>query len=135
MDNIIDSGAISASPPKAKTGPKPKELVEGTIIGLPVGRDKKVIPPPQVEELASLGCTDRDIANFFGIAENTLRYNFSDYLIKGREELKISLRRSMLKTAHGGNAAVLIFLAKNLLGMSDSPQNSDDKQPLPWQDE
>lgn len=132
-DNIVDSGAISAKPPK--TGPKPKELVEGTIVGLPVGRDKKIVPPGQVEELASLGCTDRDIANFFGIKEDTLRYNFADNLVKGREDLKISLRRSMLKTAHGGNAAVLIFLAKNLLGMSDTPQNTDDKQPLPWSED
>jgi hypothetical protein len=130
MNEIIDSGAITATAPK--TGPKPKELVEGTILGLCVGRDKKVIPPPQVEELASIGCTDRDIANFFGIKEDTLRYNFADNLTKGREDLKISLRRSMLKTAHGGNAAVLIFLAKNLLGMSDNPIDSDDKKPLPW---
>ncbi len=119
----------------SKTGPKPKELVEGVIIGLPVGRDKTVVPPDQVEELAALGCTDRDIANFYGIKEDTLRYNFTDNLIKGRENLKISLRRSMLKTAHGGNAAVLIFLAKNILGMTDTPINSDDKKPLPWTDD
>jgi hypothetical protein len=119
----------------SKTGPKPKELVEGTIIGLPVGRDKTVVPPDQVEELAALGCTDRDIANFYGIKEDTLRYNFADYLIKGREELKISLRRSMLRTAHSGNAAVLIFLAKNILGMTDTPVNTEDKKPLPWTDD
>ena len=130
---IHDSGAITAHPPK--TGPKPKELVEGTIIGLPVGRDKTVVPPEQVQDLAELGCTDRDIANFFGIKEDTLRYNFADYLIKGREELKISLRRSMLRTAHSGNAAVLIFLAKNILGMQDTPVNTDDKKPLPWSEE
>lgn len=135
MDNTIDSGPIACFPPNVdsnKPGPKPKELVEGTIIGLPVGRDKTVVPPDQVEELAALGCTDRDIANFFGIKEDTLRYNFADYLTKGRENLKISLRRSMLKTAHGGNAAVLIFLAKNLLGMSDSPVDSESNKPLPW---
>ena len=118
-----------------KTGPKPKELVEGTITGLPVGRDRTVVPPDKVEELASLGCTDRDIANFYGIKEDTLRYNFADNLIKGREELKISLRRSMLRTAHSGNAAVLIFLAKNILGMTDQPQNTDDRKPLPWTDD
>lgn len=141
MDNtdspasIVDAGSLNLKPPKEKTGPKPKELVEGTITGLPVGRDKKVIPPQQVEDLAQLGCTDRDIANFFGIKEDTLRYNFADNLVKGREELKISLRRSMIRTAHGGNAAVLIFLAKNLLGMSDTPVNTEDKKPLPWTDD
>lgn len=129
-ENIVDSGHISAKPPK--TGPKPKELVEGTIVGLPVGRDKKVVPPAQVEELASLGCTDRDIAAFFGIKEDTLRYNFADNLTKGREDLKISLRRSMLRTAHGGNAAVLIFLAKNILGMTDTPTDTEANKPLPW---
>ncbi len=139
MTRIVDSGPVSVASvletTKSKTGPKPKELVEGTITGLPVGRDRTVVPPDQVEELASLGCTDRDIANFFGIKEDTLRYNFADNLTKGREELKISLRRSMLRTAHSGNAAVLIFLAKNILGMQDTPTNSDDKQPLPWIDE
>jgi hypothetical protein len=118
---------------KSKTGPKPKELIEGTIIGLPIGRDKTVVPPDQVQELASLGCSDRDIANFYGVAENTLRYNFSDYLTKGREELKITLRRAMLKNACVNmSAAVQIFLAKNILGMTDQPVNSDAHQPLPW---
>jgi hypothetical protein len=126
--------ATSPEEQSSKTGPKPKELVEGVIIGLPVGRDKTVVPPDQVEELAALGCSDRDISNFFGIKEDTLRYNFADNLIKGREELKISLRRSMLRTAHSGNAAVLIFLAKNLLSMSDNPINSEDQKPLPWTD-
>jgi hypothetical protein len=132
-ENIIDSGSISAKSPK--TGPKPKELVEGTITGLLVGRDKKVIPPPQVEELASLGCTDRDIANFFGIKEDTLRYNFTDNLIKGREELKVSLRRAQLKLALSGNAVMLIWLGKNLLGQTDNPVNSEEQRPLPWSDE
>lgn len=134
MDEPQDIAA-SVESETAKTGPKPKELVEGTIIGLPVGRDKTVVPPDQVQELAELGCTDRDIANFYGIKEDTLRYNFADNLTKGREELKISLRRSMLRTAHSGNAAVLIFLAKNILGMTDSPLQSDDKKPLPWSDD
>lgn len=133
MDESHDIAA-SVESEQTKTGPKPKELVEGTIIGLPIGRDKTVVPPDQVEELAALGCTDRDIANFFGVKEDTLRYNFADNLIKGREELKISLRRSMLRTAHQGNAAVLIFLAKNILGMTDQPVNTDDKKPLPWTD-
>lgn len=116
-----------------KPGPKPKELVEGTIMGLPIGRDKKVIPPDQVYELAALGCRDTEIANFFGIAESSLRYNFSAELTKGREELKITLRRAMLKNATVNmHAAVQIFLAKNILGMSDSPIDAEANAPLPW---
>lgn len=139
-NNIVDSGSISAKPIKPtdtqlKTGPKPKELVEGTITGLCVGRNKKVIPIEQVEDLASLGCTDRDIANFFGVQEDTLRYNFTDNLIKGREDLKISLRRAMLKNALGGNAVMQIWLSKQYLGFQDQPKNTEDNKPLPWNDE
>jgi len=119
-----------------KTGPKPKRIVEGVISGISVGRDGTVVPPDQVEELASLGCKDREIANFFGIKESTLRYNFSANLTKGRECLKISLRRSMLTNACSNmNAAVQIFLAKNILGMADIPVSADENAPLPWVDE
>lgn len=119
--------------PRGKTGPKPKELTEGTILGLPVGRDKKIVPPDQVQELAALGCSTTDIANFYGVTEQTIRYNFSEYITKGKEELKITLRRAMLKNATGHmNAAVQIFLAKNILGMTSEPMDSESNQPLPW---
>jgi hypothetical protein len=118
---------------KAKTGPKPKELVEGTIKGLCVGRDKRIVPPDQVQELAALGCSNTDIANFYGVTEQTIRYNFSEYITKGKEELKITLRRAMLKNATGHmNAAVQIFLAKNILGMTSEPMSSEANAPLPW---
>ena len=118
---------------KARTGPKPKQLKEATFLGICVGRDKKVVDPEDVEKLAALGCRDNEIANWFGVDENTLRYNFSDNLIKGREDLKITLRRAMLNNACKNNsAAVQIFLAKNILGMSDSPTDNDSNQPLPW---
>lgn len=119
-----------------KTGPKPKQIVEGTTRGICVGRDRVVVPPEEVEKLAALGCRDNEIANFFGIKEDTLRYNFTDILTKGRENLKITLRRAMLDNAcKNMNAAVQIFLAKNMLGMTDAPVNANDSKPLPWSDE
>jgi len=131
IENIVQAEAL-----RLKPGPKPKELVEATYLGIPVGRDKKVIDPEDVEKLAALGCKDIEIANYFGIQYDTLRNNFSERLIKGREELKITLRRAMLNNACKNNsAAVQIFLAKNILGMSDNGQESDDKKPLPWNDE
>jgi hypothetical protein len=111
---------------------------EGTKIvhGLIVGRNQVVVPPEEVEDLARLGCTDRDIARWFGVDENTLRYSFSDNLVKGRENLKISLRRAMLKNACVNlNAAVQIFLAKNMLGMSDNGMNTDNSKVLPFTDD
>jgi hypothetical protein len=41
----------------------------------------------------------------------------------------------MLKNALGGNAVMQIFLAKNMLGMSDNPTNTDDDKILPWTDD
>lgn len=134
MDEIIDSGPITAHP--VKNGPKPKELVEGTVLGFPIGRDKKIVPPEEVQKLAALGCSNRDIANFFGIEESNVSRHFAAFITKGREELKITLRRAMLDNAcRNMNAAVQIFLAKNILGMQDTPTNSEDKKPLPWTDD
>lgn len=118
-----------------KTGPRPKQLVEGTILGKAVGRgeNKTVVPPDQVYELAAIGCTDNEIAAFFGIKHDTLRYNFAEELKKGREYVKIRLRKAMFKNACDNmHAAVQIFLAKNILGMSDQPHNAEANTPLPW---
>jgi hypothetical protein len=159
MDQIKDSGHILASPPKAKitdpeavdhvipyiepevnpskTGNKPKQLVAVEVWGYQVGRGrgKRIVVPKDVYELAVIGCNDREIARWFDLDENTLRYNFSDIMEKGREDLKHTLRRAMIKNALSGNAALQIFLAKNMLGMSDTPTNTDDRRPLPWSDE
>lgn len=118
----------------SKTGPKPKELVEKTVMGLSVGRgnNANVVPPEEVEKLAAIGCTDREIAAFFSIKEDTLRRNFAEYITKGREYQKTRLRMNMFKAADNLQPAILIFLAKNLLGMSDSPVDSEANTPLPW---
>jgi len=117
---------------KRKTRKTATIEVEGVV----VGRDKKVIPPIEVQKLSALGCKDTEIADWFGIDGNTLRFNFSVELIKGREMLKQSLRRAMLHNAiSNNNAALQIFLAKNFLGMSDTPVNTESNQPLPWSDD
>ena len=122
--------------PSGKTGPKPKQLIAVEVYGYEVGRGrtKRVVNPDDVYKLAQLGLNDREIAIWCDINEDTLRYNFADIMQKGREELKITLRRAMLKNAFSGNAALQIFLAKNILGMSDSPHATDDTKVLPWQD-
>jgi hypothetical protein len=115
------------------TGPRPKKITEGTIEGIAVGRDKIIVPPEQVYELAAIGCTDREIARFFGVKEDTLRYNFAEKLVKGREDLNQQLRRAMLRNALSNmNVTMQIWLSKNILGMSDSPVDAEANQPLPW---
>lgn len=108
-----------------KTGTK-------TVEGVVVGRDKTVIPPEEVFKLASIGCKDIEIADWFGVDNNTLRYNFSAELTKGREHLKQSLRRAQLEVALKGNAVMLIWLGKQYLGQTDSPMDANSAQILPW---
>jgi hypothetical protein len=122
---------------KRKTGPKKKTLVEGTYMGIEVGRgdNKKIIDPKEVEKLASIGMKDREIAEYLDIDDSTLTYNFKLFLIKGRHNLRISLRRAQLSLALSGNATMLIWLGRNILGQSDSSYDSEANAPLPWNED
>jgi hypothetical protein len=127
------------APPRdpSKPGPKPKQLVAVEVFGYEVGRGlrKRVVAPEDVYQLAAIGCNDSEIARWFDVAETTLKTNFSEILAKGREDVKMSLRRAMLKNALGGNAVMQIWLSKNMLGMSDNPNSSQENQPLPWRED
>ncbi len=156
MNKIIDSGAITAhapgqQPPEDKVEEPHQDLTkypkweypqrkdpkwgEVTKQGLIVGREKRVVPPDEVYKLAELGCTNKEIAEWFMIKEDTLNYNFCDYLTKARAGMKRRLRSVQLATALAGNATLLIWLGKQYLGQSDTPANSQDQEALPWNDE
>lgn len=117
-----------------KQTPRKTTTVEEEVVI--VGRDKKPVKPEDVEKLAAIGCKDPEIADWFGIKKDTLRYNFATELLKGRERMKQSLRRTMLDVAlHDRNVVMLIYLSKNFLGMSDNGFTSDANQPLPWEEQ
>ena len=119
-----------------KPGPKPKQIVTGEIEGIQCGWDKTVVPPEQVYDLAVLGLTNKEIGSFYNVNENTIARNFVAELQKGREMTKIKLRRAMMHNAcTNHNAAVQIFLAKNVLGMTDQNLGAESNKPLPWNDE
>lgn len=105
---------------------------EGLIVGR--GDKKRVINPGDVYDLATLWCSYKEMASFFDINVETLKYNFRDYITKGREETKQALRRAQLKNALGGNTTMQIWLGKNILGQSDNPIDPTANEPLPWQD-
>ena len=120
-----------------KRGPKPKKLVAVVVQGYQVGRGlkRRIVNPDDIYRLAQIGSSDREIARWFDIDVSTLTYNFADVIEKGREDLKQSLRMAQIKLALTGNAVMLIWLGKNILGQTDTPTTTDDKKPLPWQDE
>ena len=155
---IHDSGAIAAHPPnpdrddylpseapeqnpdfphweyEERKDPKWGEVTrKGLVIGR--GKGQRVVPPDDVYKLATMGCPDREIAEWFGVNEDTLRYNFKSYLTKARAHLKQRLRQAQIRTAIEGNPTLLIWLGKNMLGQSDNPVNTDDVKPLPWIDD
>ena len=119
---------------------KPRQNAKwGTVVkeGLIIGRgdNKKVVPPDEVWKLASIGCTDEEISSWFGIDRQTLKYNFLEYMQKGRLELRQRLRQAQIKTAINGNAALQIWLGKQYLGQQENPNASESNQPLPWNDD
>lgn len=86
------------------------------------GRPLKEIPADEVLKLAGFGCTNTEIADFFGVNEGCIRKRFSETLSKGRSMLKMRLRKKQIEVALKGNAVMLIFLGKNLLGQSDKQE-------------
>ena len=120
---------------RKRTGPKPKRLKEKVTLGLEIGRgeNKNIVPPDEVYKLAAIGCTAAEIAAFFDVHIDTLLRNFPSEITKGKEWAKIRLRKAMFNNAtENMQPAVQIFLAKNVLGMSDNPVDSEANAPLPW---
>jgi len=84
-----------------------------------IGRPKIEIDPAEVEKLAAFGCPNEEIGTLLGCSENTIRRRFGEQTAKGRASLKKSLRRKQVEVALSGNATMLIWTGKNLLGQSD----------------
>ena len=85
-----------------------------------MARPKKYnIDTKEVEQLASFGCTNSEIASFFGCDESLIRKSYSENLVKGRDSGKIRLRQYQWAAAKKGNVAMLIWLGKQILGQAD----------------
>ena len=86
-----------------------------------MARPKKEIDYETVEKLASIQCTQEEIANFLNISVRTLQRDeeFCRLYKKGMDSGKMSLRRTQFKIAEKGNASMAIFLGKQYLGQRD----------------
>jgi hypothetical protein len=118
---------------KPRKNPKWGEV---TRRGLVVGRgpNQKVVDPDEVYRLSGIGCTMEEMAHFFGIDRETLKYNFLPYIQRANSELYMRLRTKQIEVALDGNPTMLIWLGKNMLGQSDNPANVDSNKVLPWTD-
>ena len=98
-----------------------------------MARPKKYkIDHQEVEKLASYGCSNTEIAEFYGCDESLIRKSFSEYLTKGRAKGKIRLRQLQWKSAEKGNVSMQIFLGKNILGQKDKLEEAELEEPLQW---
>lgn len=85
------------------------------------GRPKFIIDYEAVEKLASIMCTELEIASFLGCDVRTLQRDeeFCRIYKEGKEKGKMSLRRKQWKLADK-SYAMAIFLGKQYLGQRDT---------------
>jgi hypothetical protein len=90
----------------------------------PGGRPKKPIDYDQVEKLASIMCTQEEIAAWMDVDVSTLKRDemFCTIYKKGIEKGKMSFRRQQYKLAEAGNATMSIWLGKQYLGQKDKQE-------------
>ncbi len=117
-----------------------------------VGRPKAepTLTPLQVEQMASFGCTDTEIAQLAGVSEGTIKRHFDPQLKKGRAELRRDLRSAQVKKALGvfvertdkdgttdvylssPDNTMLIWLGKQYLEQRDKTETKDVSDPIDW---
>ena len=95
---------------------------------------KKVVDRDLIANLASIQCTNKEIAEVVGISEGALTRRFGKVIEKNKQQGRQSLRRSQWQKAHDGDTRMMIFLGKQYLNQKDNPEDGEDKAPLPWED-
>jgi len=97
-----------------------------------MARPKKYkIDTKQVSNLARFGCTNLEIAQFFGCSADLIEKSYSEFVTKGRLEQKLRLRQLQWQSAVNGNVTMQIWLGKQILGQAETPITTND-EPLPW---
>lgn len=86
-----------------------------------VGRPKTKIDYELAEKLASIMCTQEEIATMFDCDVRTLQRDdeFCRVFKKGKDKGRISLRRMQFKKAEKGSDSMLIWLGKQVLNQRD----------------
>ncbi len=100
-----------------------------------MARPRKEIDEELLYKLAVIHCTMQEMVDIIGVSEDTLKRRYAGIIAKGKAEGKQRLRRKQVEVAMSGNAVMLIWLGKNLLGQSDTPVQEEDKTILPWTDD
>ena len=93
-----------------------------------MAREKIEFNTEQLQGLCRLNCTIEELAAYFNVSTSTIENRLKDDMDfrlafeKGRAEGRMSVRRSQMKLADDGNATMLIWLGKQLLGQTDKQE-------------
>ena len=82
-------------------------------------REVIVTTEQYISDLAEKQCSKVEIASRLGISVDTLDRRYAEHYDKGRQLGRSKLREKIYSSALSGNVTLLIFCAKNWLGMSD----------------
>lgn len=96
------------------------------------GRAALVLTPEgadYIAKLASLGCTQEEIADSIGVSLTVMhnsnnRELCEDALKRGRTQFLTSIRTAQSKIMKSGNSSMAIFLGKNYLGQHDTVEQT-----------
>jgi hypothetical protein len=103
---------------------KPDE--KGTFMtGRKRGRKPVQIDMVEAEKLASLHCTNEELADWFGVSVRTIELRlkqpeFAAAIQRGRSKGRISVRRAQMKMLETGNSTMGVWLGKQMLGQRDT---------------
>lgn len=88
------------------------------------GRPKVEVDLDDVTDLASEGCSTKEIASALNISVSTLfgRRDVKDAYAKGRELLGVNIRHWQIESARSGNVQMLIWLGKVYLDQKESKE-------------
>lgn len=91
------------------------------------GRKAAAIDLGELEKLCSMQCSDEEIAAWFGVSVRTIQNRrqqprFAKVMQRGRARACINVRRAQARLLEAGNAAMAVWLGKNLLGQRDNMQ-------------
>lgn len=100
---------------------EPDEILPPAVMG----RARIDIDLDQLEQLAALQCTEREIAQVLGISDRTYYYrkandpDFAAAYNYGRNMGTVSLRKMQFDAAKRGNSAMLTLLGREYLGQAE----------------
>lgn len=88
------------------------------------GRKPIAIDLIELEKLCCLQCTNEELAAWFGCSVRTIetyakKPEFAQIIARGRAKGRIAVRRAQMRLLEAGNAAMGIWLGKQLLAQRD----------------